>query len=244
MNLNDLFVVHSKLIGARYYTPKLEGYPESARDYMGHGSHTASTAAGNAVKHVSFYGLGNGTARGGVPAARIAVYKVCDPGVNGCTSDGILAAFDDAIADKVDLISISIGGDNGSPFEVDPLAIGAFHAMAKGILTINSAGNNGPQLSSVASIAPWIFTVAASNTNRAFITKVVLGNGKTIVVSTKKQIFIPLKQTSSYISCPLLTLMLVVKQGRSVNSFDLKGMKYPLVYGNSASSSCDAASAR
>ncbi|KAL9294094.1 putative cucumisin [Arabidopsis thaliana] len=206
------FTCNNKLIGARYYTPKQEGFPESARDYMGHGSHTASTAAGNAVKHVSFYGLGNGTARGGVPAARIAVYKVCDPGVDGCTTDGILAAFDDAIADKVDIITISIGGDNSSPFEEDPIAIGAFHAMAKGILIVNSAGNSGPEPSTVASIAPWMFTVAASNTNRAFVTKFVLGNGKTIV-------------------------------GRSVNSFDLNGKKYPLVYGKSASSSCGAASA-
>ncbi|KAL1220228.1 Subtilisin-like protease SBT4.5 [Cardamine amara subsp. amara] len=206
------FSCNNKLIGARYYTPKQEGVPDSAWDNMGHGSHTASTAAGNAVKHVSFYGLGNGTARGGVPAARIAVYKVCDAGVNGCTSDGILSAFDDAIADNVDIITISIGGDYGSVFEVDPIAIGAFHAMAKGILTVNSAGNNGPAPSTVGSVAPWIFTVAGSNTNRAFITKVVLGDGNTVV-------------------------------GRSVNAFDLNGTKYPLVYGESASSSCDAVSA-
>ncbi|EOA25220.1 hypothetical protein CARUB_v10018532mg, partial [Capsella rubella] len=203
------FTCNNKLIGARYYTQ----YPDSARDLMGHGSHTASTAAGNAVKHVSFYGLGNGTARGGVPAARIAVYKVCNPGASGCTTDGILAAFDDAIADKVDLISISIGGDNGSPFEADPIAIGAFHAMGKGILTVNSAGNSGPEPSSVASVAPWIFTVAASNTNRAFVTKIVLGNGKTIV-------------------------------GRSVNTFDLNGTKYPIVHGKSATSTCSDDAAR
>ncbi|CAH8267694.1 unnamed protein product [Arabidopsis lyrata] len=207
------FTCNNKLIGARYYTPELVGFPASAMDNTGHGSHCASTAAGNAVKHVSFYGLGNGTARGGVPAARIAVYKVCDVGVNRCTAEGILAAFDDAIADKVDLITISIGADEVGPFEVDTLAIGAFHAMAEGILTVASAGNNGPERSTVVSIAPWIFTVAASNTNRAFVTKVFLGNGKTIV-------------------------------GRSVNSFDLNGRKYPLVYGKSASSSCDAAAAR
>ncbi|CAA0384716.1 unnamed protein product [Arabidopsis thaliana] len=206
------FTCNNKLIGARYYTPKLEGFPESARDNTGHGSHTASIAAGNAVKHVSFYGLGNGTVRGGVPAARIAVYKVCDPGVIRCTSDGILAAFDDAIADKVDIITVSLGADAVGTFEEDTLAIGAFHAMAKGILTVNGAGNNGPERRTIVSMAPWLFTVAASNMNRAFITKVVLGNGKTIV-------------------------------GRSVNSFDLNGKKYPLVYGKSASSRCDASSA-
>ncbi|CAH2065151.1 unnamed protein product [Thlaspi arvense] len=207
------FSCNNKLIGARYYTPKTGDYPPSATDNMGHGSHTASTAAGNVVEGVSFYGLGNGTARGGVPAARIAVYKVCEAGVAGCNSDGILSAFDDAIGDNVDVVTISIGNDYGMLFEMDPIAIGAFHAMAKGILTVNSAGNDGPQVRTVASIAPWIFTVAASNTNRAFRTKVVLGDGTTVV-------------------------------GRSVNSFDLNGTKYPLVYGESAATSrCDAASA-
>ncbi|CAN6830309.1 unnamed protein product [Brassica oleracea] len=45
---------------------------EGARDTEGHGTHTASTAAGNAVTDASFFGIGNGTVRGGVPASRIA----------------------------------------------------------------------------------------------------------------------------------------------------------------------------
>ncbi|PQQ00407.1 subtilisin-like protease SBT4.3 [Prunus yedoensis var. nudiflora] len=67
------FTCNNKLIGARFFTSE----EESARDEIGHGSHTASTAAGNAVKDVSIYGLVPGTARGGVPSARIAVYKIC-----------------------------------------------------------------------------------------------------------------------------------------------------------------------
>ncbi|XP_010520244.1 PREDICTED: subtilisin-like protease SBT4.5 [Tarenaya hassleriana] len=200
------FTCNNKIIGARYYNSSdvFAGTPESARDRIGHGSHTASTAAGNSVEDVSFYGLGLGTARGAVPAARIAAYKVCDP---SCSSDQLLSAFDDAIADGVDVITISIGGPP-TTFEQDPIAIGAFHAMAKGILTVNSAGNSGPSPGTVSSAAPWILSVAASNTNRAFLTKVVLGDGKTIV-------------------------------GRSVNPFDLNGVKYDLLYGKSASSTCD-----
>lgn len=57
--------------------------------------------------------------------------------------------------------------------------------MAKGVLTVNSADNSGPTLGLVSSLAPWIFTVAASNTNREFVNKVVLGNQKTLVVSTQ-----------------------------------------------------------
>ncbi|XP_009120430.1 subtilisin-like protease SBT4.13 [Brassica rapa] len=167
------FTCNNKLIGARDYTS------EGARDTEGHGTHTASTAAGNAVADTSFFGIGNGTARGGVPASRIAAYKVCIP--TGCSSEALLSAFDDAIADGVDLITISIGGKKASMFENDPIAIGAFHAMAKGILTVTAAGNSGPQDSTTSSVAPWMLTVAASTTDRSFVTKVVLGNNKTLV---------------------------------------------------------------
>ena len=165
------------MIGARDYTG------EGTRDNQGHGTHTSSTAAGNAVAGASFFGIGNGTARGGVPAARIASYKVCTG--TECGSEAVLSAFDDAIADGVDVISVSLGDDNAIPYEKDPIAIGAFHAMAKGIITVNAAGNSGPTPNSVASVAPWILTVAASTTNREFLTKVVIQNGKTLVVSIK-----------------------------------------------------------
>ncbi|KAK9176141.1 hypothetical protein WN944_028154 [Citrus x changshan-huyou] len=150
-----------------------------ARDEEGHGSHTASTAAGNKVEGVSFFGLGQGTARGGVPSARISAYKVCSE--FGCSDANILAAFDDAIADGVDIITISMGTRHAREFSQDSIAIGAFHAMAKGILVVNSAGNSGPEPRSVSSIAPWMMSVAASGTDRLFVDKVVLGNGTTVV---------------------------------------------------------------
>lgn len=105
---------------------------------------------------------------------------MCTP--DGCESENLLAAFDDAIADGVDLITISIGGQVAVDFSQDAIAIGAFHAMAKGILTLNSAGNSGPAAGVTSSVAPWIMSVAASTTDRLFVDKVVLGNGKTVVV--------------------------------------------------------------
>ncbi|VVB16570.1 unnamed protein product [Arabis nemorensis] len=166
------FTCNNKLIGARHYTPG------DARDSSGHGTHTASIAAGNAVANTSFFGIAKGTVRGAVPAARIAAYRVC---AGECRDDKILAAFDDAIADGVDIITISIGDINVYPFGKDPIAIGAFHAMSKGILTVNAAGNTGPNIASTTSLAPWMLAVAASTTNRVFVTKVVLGDGKTLV---------------------------------------------------------------
>ncbi|KAK4429954.1 Subtilisin-like protease SBT4.3 [Sesamum alatum] len=169
------FTCNNKLIGARYYNSHAP-IDDSARDRMGHGTHTASTAAGNYVKDASFYGIAEGTARGGVPSARIAAYKVCYPLV-GCQEADILAAFDDAIADGVDIITISVGGVTPSQFTNDSMAIGAFHASQNGILVVQSAGNKGAEKKTIASVVPWIFTVAASTTDRGIITKVELGNG-------------------------------------------------------------------
>lgn len=77
-------------------------------DQEGHGSHTASTVAGRATGNVSFSGLAAGTARGAVPGARLAIYKVCWEHA-GCDEADILATFDGAIADGVDVISFSMG---------------------------------------------------------------------------------------------------------------------------------------
>lgn len=127
------------------------------------------------MKGVSFYGLASGTARGGVPSARIAVHKVCNSKAD-CQHFDILAAFDDAIADGVDIITASLGGETAQSFDTDPVAIGGFHALERGILTVQSAGNSGPFKGTVASVAPWLFTVGASSTSRGFETTVVFSD--------------------------------------------------------------------
>ncbi|XP_024632848.1 subtilisin-like protease SBT4.13 [Medicago truncatula] len=163
------FSCNNKIIGARFYGDEYV----SARDGSGHGTHVASTTGGIEVKDVSFYGLAKGTARGGVPSSRIATYKICR-GNSTCSGDVILAAFDDAIADGVDIITISICDGYAVDFLKDPIVIGSFHAMEKGILTTQSAGNFGPTPSSVCSGAPWLVTVAATSIDRQFIDKIVL----------------------------------------------------------------------
>ncbi|KAL0774359.1 hypothetical protein Bca101_039510 [Brassica carinata] len=168
-----------KLIGARYY--KSTG-ATSARDSNGHGTHTASTAAGAHVVGASDRGLARGTAKGGQPGCRIAAYKTCT--ADGCSGSAMLKAMDDAVHDGVDIISISIGSNAAftSDYLSDPIAIGAFHAELKGIMVIASAGNDGPNASTVTNVAPWLFTVAASNIDRDFQSSVILGSGKVIRV--------------------------------------------------------------
>ncbi|KAB2063926.1 hypothetical protein ES319_A10G252100v1 [Gossypium barbadense] len=173
------FTCNNKIIGARYYRAKGD-YPledlQSPRDSVGHGSHTASIAAGAVVSKASLYGFRAGTVRGGVPSARIAVYKIC--WYDGCYDEDILAAFDDAIADGVDIISLSFGGFFALEYFNDSIAIGAFHSMKNGILTSNSAGNDGPFYASVVNISPWSLSVGASTIDKKFQTMVKLGNGK------------------------------------------------------------------
>ncbi|KAG6480850.1 hypothetical protein ZIOFF_057438 [Zingiber officinale] len=146
----------------------------SPRDFQGHGTHTASIAAGRTVSHASLYGLAKGMARGAVSLARLAVYKVC--WWFGCTDQDILAAFDDAISDGVDIISLSVAYAIAADYFQDSIAIGAFHAMANGILTSTAAGNAGPYRGTVSNVAPWTLVAAASSIDRHIIDKVVTGN--------------------------------------------------------------------
>ncbi|GAB4832956.1 hypothetical protein Ancab_006976 [Ancistrocladus abbreviatus] len=171
-----------KIIGARYYynpDEQLQTY-RTARDIQGHGTHVASTAAGAHVPNASYCGLAFGTARGGYPAARIAMYRVCTP--VGCPGSAVLEAFDDAIADGVDVLSISLGlpAQDAPDFYENPISIGAFHSVQKGITVVCSAGNEGPSPSTIGNVAPWILTVAATAIDRDFETNVLLGNGKVI----------------------------------------------------------------
>ncbi|KAG5060111.1 hypothetical protein JHK87_001140 [Glycine soja] len=150
--------------GAKYFNAN--GNPDPSYilfpvDADGHGTHTASTVACNLVPNANLFGLANGTARGAEPSARLANYKVCWSS-SGCANMDILAAFDAAIHDGVDVISISIGGGNPSYVE-DSISIGAFHAMRKGIIIVASAGDSCPSLGTVTNIAPWIVTVVATS---------------------------------------------------------------------------------
>lgn len=124
----------------------------------------------------SVFGYGNGTAKGGSPRARVAAYKVCWPPVGGneCFDADILAAFDAAIHDGVDVLSVSLGGD-AVPFFNDSVAIGSFHAVKRGIVVVCSAGNSGPGPGTVSNMAPWQITVGASTIDRQFPSYVVLG---------------------------------------------------------------------
>ncbi|KAM6587566.1 hypothetical protein CsatA_010171 [Cannabis sativa] len=175
---------NKKIVGARMFyrgyesaTGKINGQNEykSPRDQDGHGTHTAATVAGAPVKGANLLGYAYGTARGMAPGARIAAYKVC--WVGGCFSSDILSAVDRAVADGVNVLSISLGGGVSSYYR-DSLSVAAFGAMEMGVFVSGSAGNGGPDPVSLTNVSPWITTVGASTMDRDFPATVKLGNGK------------------------------------------------------------------
>lgn len=206
-----------KIVGARYYLSGYEAEEEtekfisyrSPRDSFGHGSHTASTAAGRYVNNMEFNGLGSGGARGGAPMARIAVYKTCWD--SACYDVDILAAFDDAIKDGVSVVSLSLGSDELQPdYFNDAISMGSFHAVSHGIAVVASVGNNGdPGMAT--NVAPWIITVGATSTDRDFTSDVILGNGALLSVILLTSLYI------SEILCQTIFKSFIVLHQNSLN---------------------------
>lgn len=163
-------VCNNKLIGARFFTIG-DGTPY---DDNGHGTHTASTAAGNFVRGANVFGNANGTAAGIAPLAHIAIYKVCQI---RCSESDILAAMDAAIDDGVDVLSLSLGAPARNFFD-ENVAVGAFSAIERGIFVSCSAGNSGPSLGTIENGAPWVLTVGASTIDRKIRATAVLGNNE------------------------------------------------------------------
>ena len=189
---------NNKLLGAQYFnavrlteTDKIQHWSEftSPRDSIGdpngeggHGTHTSSTAGGNAGVPVTVNGTPLGAISGVAPRARLSVYKVCwsynlatqpTGAKNGCYGGDSVAAIEKAVQDGVHVINYSISG--GGTVN-DPVEQAFLHASNAGVFVAASAGNAGPA-NTVAHVSPWITTVAASTHNRANQATVTLGNG-------------------------------------------------------------------
>jgi subtilisin family serine protease len=182
VNPNDKpFTCNNKLIGAREmlatYRAVVGADPDeydSARDDDGHGTHTASTAAGDAGVDASVLGIRRGKVSGIAPRAYVVAYKALG-NLGGFTSD-LAAAIDQAVEDGVNVINYSIGGGAGLT-SADEISF--LFAADAGVYAATSAGNDGPDPATVGGPAsvPWVTAVGASTESRFFQGTVVLGNG-------------------------------------------------------------------
>ncbi|MCL7024882.1 hypothetical protein MKW94_006612 [Papaver nudicaule] len=176
-----------KIVGARYFSraATVAGDFNASRDFAspfdadGHGSHTASTAAGNFRTPVIVDGFNYGSASGMAPGAQIAVYKALYT-FGGYMSD-VMAAVDQAVEDGVDILSLSIGPSTvppGSAAFLNVLEMELLFATRAGVLVVQAVGNGGPSTSSILSFSPWITSVAASIIDRKYNNTIELGNGR------------------------------------------------------------------
>ena len=163
---------NNKLIGARWFIegalatgPIDDDEIRSPRDADGHGTHTATTAAGNRTS-ASIFGTLIGDIEGIAPKARVAAYKACwvRPGTTraACNTSDLANAIDAAVADGVDVISYSVGSSLARTTAPDDLALLA--AAKAGVVAVVAAGNEGPNLGTIGSPAgsPAVITAGAS----------------------------------------------------------------------------------
>ncbi len=172
------FECNDKLIGARQFmdtyklvTGLIPGEFDSARDDDGHGTHTASTSAGNADVDASIFGIYRGKVSGVAPRARVIAYKGL--GLAGGFGSDLAAAIDQAVADGVDVINYSVGG---GPSLTGADDIAYLFASQAGVFVATSAGNSGPGPETIGGPAsvPWVTTIGASSQNRTFISDIAV----------------------------------------------------------------------
>lgn len=168
------------------YDDYAPGTPQDGEDHNGHGSHVASTAAGNLLKNVPLLDVdGNPTPglvftqmSGVAPHANIISYQACHPGeddavdFSGCPTDLVLQAVEQAIIDGVDVLNHSIGAGASSPWQ-GAKGTAFLSAHEAGIIVVNSAGNDGPDSETASSnaAAPWVITVGAYTHDRSYSSK-------------------------------------------------------------------------
>jgi uncharacterized protein (TIGR03437 family) len=165
--------------------PAPESQPDdySPRDRVGHGTATATCAAGFANTGAALNESASAvTFNGMAPKAYLGSYKVLgSPGVNdGAPDDVLIQAVEDAVSDGMDVISISLGSLALTGASGDPVAM-AFQAAAQKAVVVAAAGNDGddtfnfttgdyPYFNSTSSpaIAPAVISVGATLNSHVF----------------------------------------------------------------------------
>jgi minor extracellular serine protease Vpr len=174
----DLVYTSRKIIVARSYAAyfRFRDPDRTPQDHVGHGTATAMCAAG--VTNTGPLATITGVA----PKAWIGNYKIFGtPGINdGGTDDAVLKAVDDAVADGMDVLSLSFGTNVAPRFEDDPEVVALERAAGLGLIVVVAGGNNGPDRATINSpaIAPSVIAVGASYNDRTFVTTARVGDAE------------------------------------------------------------------
>lgn len=172
----DIAYTNNKVIVARSYVSLLRraDADESPTDRIGHGTATAMAAAGVTAAGPM------ATITGVAPRAYIGSYKVFgSPATNPTTTeDVVMRAIDDAVADGMDILNLSLGTDVAYRLEDDAEMQAVENAAALGIIVVCAAGNAGPDPMTTGSPAgaPSAIAVGATGNDRVFSPRVIAGS--------------------------------------------------------------------
>ncbi len=165
---SDLRFTNNKVIVARSYVDLLSTPDDdiSARDRTGHGTATAMAAAGVLTTGPL------ATISGVAPKAYLGSYKVFgSPGVNDMSDESVvLKAIDDAVADGMDVINLSLGSPLAPSVDNDVQVEALERAAALGVIVVVVTGNSGPDPGTIETpgTAPSAISVGASRNERIF----------------------------------------------------------------------------
>lgn len=131
--------------------------------YTEHGTHVAGIIAGQGKNNTDY------AVEGVAPDADIYSYRVLGPYGSGSTA-GILAGIDKAVADDMDIISMSLGASYNDPLYVTSIAVN--NAVLAGVTTVVAAGNAGDRMYTLGSpgTSPLAITVGANDVSENITT--------------------------------------------------------------------------
>lgn len=135
--------VHAQIESVQNFT---DGTANDVTDEVGHGTHVSGTILADGL---------NGGLVGVAPQAKLLVGKVCTE--QGCSSISITSGIDWATQEKVDVVSMSLGGAFMSQAEAQAVE----EAEAAGVMIVAASGNDGKPIVSFPAAAPTALAVGA-----------------------------------------------------------------------------------
>lgn len=124
--------------------------PYDYADHEGHGTHVSGTIAGLELTD-GFSGV--------APAAKLLMGRVC--GTDSCSNIAVVQGIDWGIEEKVDVISMSLGGDFGTNAE----KLATERAEAAGVVVVAASGNSGESHVGFPAAFPNVIAVGAVDSN-------------------------------------------------------------------------------
>lgn len=133
--------------GIDYTHPDLKSVYKGGKDLIDGDNDPMETLSPSYLRtlhgtHVAGIIGANGKMKGVAPEAEIYAYRALGPGGSG-TSEGIIAAIDAAISDRMDIINLSLGNTINGPDL--PITLALNKAVELGITAVVSSGNSGPK---------------------------------------------------------------------------------------------------